>query len=86
MLYFFKQYLPRLLGLRAGQANGKWTGLNANYEEHKDRIATGVMRESWYWLDKETAVRKPLGARVIRVAEADWGKSRVVRQGLAFVC
>lgn len=44
-----------------------WT----NYEEHKDRITPGVMRESWYWLDKETAVKKPLGTRVIRVTEAE---------------
>jgi len=45
------------LGLRTDQANRKWNGLDANYEEHKDRIRTGVMRESWYWLDKETATR-----------------------------
>lgn len=44
-----------------------WT----NYEEHKDRITPGVMRESWYWLDKETAVKKPLGTLVIRVTEAE---------------
>lgn len=83
------------MGLRAGQGNRKWGGLKANYEEHKDRITTGVMRErittgvmreSWYWLDKEAAMKKPLGARVIRVTEADEGESRVVRQGLAFVC
>lgn len=59
------------MGLRAGQGNRKWGGLNANYEEHKDRITTGIMRESWYCLDKETAMEKPLGAWVIRVAEAD---------------
>ena len=59
------------MGLRAGQGNRKWDGLNANYEEHKDGITTGAMRESWYWLDKETVMKKPLGARVIRVTEAD---------------
>lgn len=34
------------------------------------------MRESWYWLDKEIAMKKPLGARVIRVTAADYGKCR----------
>lgn len=57
--------------LRIGQRNRKWDGLNGNYEEHKARIKTGVMRESWYWLDKEIAMKKPLGTRVIRVTAAD---------------
>lgn len=29
------------------------------------------MREGWYWLDKETEMRKALGPWVIRVSEAD---------------
>ncbi|KAF4789354.1 hypothetical protein TURU_152053 [Turdus rufiventris] len=40
---------------------GKWDEQNANYEEEKDRVTTGIMRENGYWLDKETAMKKPLG-------------------------
>lgn len=53
---------------------GKWDERNANYEEQTDRVTTGIMRENGYWLDKETALRKPLGERVIRVTEADKGE------------
>lgn len=54
---------------------GKWDEQNANYEEEKDRVTTGIMRENGYWLDKETAMKKPLGEQVIRVTEADKGGS-----------
>lgn len=37
----------------------------------ENRTTTGVMRESWNSLDKETEMKKPLGAWVIRISEAD---------------
>lgn len=33
------------------------------------------MRENGYWVDKETAMKKPLGEQVIRVTKADKGGS-----------
>lgn len=44
----------------------RWT---KDYVENK--ITTGVMRESWNSLDKETEMKKPLGAWLIRISEAD---------------